>query len=310
MTSAGIVLLALSTTALTAVAQAEAVRVSYQGGRGCPPPEAFRSALLARTEAVRFASGDEGYRMIRVRVSTEGARATGRLEIELPNGVSRVREIDGETCKDVVDALALVAALTIESTPAPSDAFPPSPRAEAVDDSATAASSGVPPKIALGSQLLATGGPAPRYLLGMGAFVELASGLVAGRATIAHLPPTDAPDALATFTATGGGIEACFPRLEAANAVAVSPCVGLEAAWLRATGDVGQAEHANKVWIDATATAHIEIGLLSALWLDGFGGITVPFTHYSYEATNPPTVLYETPVVAATFGVGLGVRIP
>jgi len=176
VTSAGLALLALSAAPLLADAQVEAVRLVYRGGKGCPPPEAFRSALLSRSDAVRFSGGEDGYRLIRVRVSVEGARATGRLEVELPTGVSRVREIDGETCKDVVDALALVAALTIESTPAEPGAFPDS-RGEEAKDEAEHASPVAPPEIALGAQLLALGGPAPKYLLGIGAFVELASGL-------------------------------------------------------------------------------------------------------------------------------------
>jgi hypothetical protein len=133
---------------------------------------------------------------------------------------------------------------------------------------------------------------------------------LAGRLTLAHLPPVSSEEALGTFSATGARLEACFPRLEAGGVFAAAPCLGLEAAWLRTSGDVGVAEQSNRIWLDASALAHLELGLTSMLWMDGQVGISVPFTHYSYEVSNPDAVLYETPLVAGTFGLGLGVRIP
>ena len=263
--------------------------------------------------------------MVKVTVVAQPKGAKGWLEVELPHGDFRIRELEGETCQDVVEALALVAALTIESTratpqffrvpePAPTPEPPPEPEPAIEPETAAAAEpepvAELPLEWAVGAQGMAAGGVAPRLMAGIGAFAELAWGLVDARLTMAHLPPVDASDAAGIFSATGARAEVCLPRVEGGDIVAVFPCGGVGVAWLRAQGDTGLAEHTSKAFLDASLLAHLELGLTSMLWLDAQGGIVFPVTHYRFAVANPYAVLFQTPIAAGSLGIGLGVRIP
>jgi hypothetical protein len=308
-----------------AAAHPERVRLVYRTSEGCPRAEDFRAAVRTRSEQIVFVSGDDSARMVKVTVVAQAKGAKGWLEVELPHGDFRIRELEGETCQDVVDALALVASLTIESTratpqffrvpePAPTPEPPPEPEPASEPEPAAEADAAPvvepPPEWAVGAQGIAAGGVAPRLMAGIGAFAELCWWLLDARLTVAHLPPADAPDAAGIFSATGARAEVCFPRVEGGDVIAVFPCVGLGGAWLRAEGDTGKAEHTSKAFLDASLLAHLELGLSSMLWLDAQGGIVFPLTHYRFAVANPDAVLFETPIAAGSLGIGLGVRIP
>jgi hypothetical protein len=316
---------ALLAAPCAAAAHPERVRLVYRTSEGCPRAEDFRAAVRARSEQIVFAPGDGSARTVKVTVVAQAKGAKGWLEVELPHGDFRIRELEGETCQDVVDALALVAALTIESTraapqffrvpePAPTPEAPPEPEPATEPD--TAAADVTEPvaepllEWAVGAQGMAAGGVAPRLMAGIGGFAELVWGLVDARLTVVHLPPVDAPDAAGIFSATGARVEVCSPRIKGGNIVAAFPCVGLGGAWLRAEGDTGTAAHTNKAFLDASLLAHLELGLTSMLWLDAQGGIVFPLTHYRFAVANPDAVLFETPIAAGSLGIGLGVRIP
>jgi hypothetical protein len=106
------------------------VRTRYEAPPSCPGERAFIDELRGRTKlAVEAAEGEEATTFIVTLTEQEGGFA-GTLIIETDDRSSR-RELDGETCPEVVAAMALIAALAIdplaETSPAPPPASPASP---------------------------------------------------------------------------------------------------------------------------------------------------------------------------------------
>lgn len=91
-----------------------AIRVNYDAPSECPNAAAFYDAVSARTDHVRPAVGEEPRLDVTVRVTRDARGFAGEVR-EVVNGKeSAVRSMDGQTCKEVVEALSLTVALSID----------------------------------------------------------------------------------------------------------------------------------------------------------------------------------------------------
>ena len=91
-----------------------AIRVNYDAPSECPNAVAFYDAVSARTDHVRPAVGEEPRLDVTVRVTRDVRGFAGEVR-EVVNGKeSAVRSMDGQTCKEVVEALSLTVALSID----------------------------------------------------------------------------------------------------------------------------------------------------------------------------------------------------
>jgi hypothetical protein len=105
-------------------AQVEAIRLTYGAYPGCPSESRFHAEVTARTERARRVTQDEPARTFVVAVSPEANGVRGILVVTSLDGAVSKREIAGDTCSEVVSALALVTALAID----PAAATEPGPR--------------------------------------------------------------------------------------------------------------------------------------------------------------------------------------
>ncbi len=107
-----------------------AIRVNYDAPNECPNAAAFYDAVSARTDHVRPAVGEEPRLDVTVRVTRDARGFAGEVR-EVVNGKeSAVRSMDGQTCKEVVEALSLTVALSIDPNahaPAPKPPSTPAP---------------------------------------------------------------------------------------------------------------------------------------------------------------------------------------
>jgi hypothetical protein len=142
VTSPAIVcVIALVLGPLSASAQPGPVRVAYAAPEGCPEGGEFAASVLARGRNVTTVGNDSGAAMW-IAIETE---SSGGYRGTLHMGPSDrpAREVRGATCREVVDALAVVtvsslgppqpsasAAAPIDTpiTPPPTDAKPATPR--------------------------------------------------------------------------------------------------------------------------------------------------------------------------------------
>ena len=99
------------------------VRVDYRAPPGCGQEASFVARVLARSSRIRRAAAGEAAPLLVVRMGRTGRAVHGHLVIQEVDGSQSLRDVDGETCESVENALVLVAALAID--PMAATASPP-----------------------------------------------------------------------------------------------------------------------------------------------------------------------------------------
>ena len=110
----------------------EGVKLDYQVDPSCAGQDAFVAEVHARSPRIRFAA--EGTRTLVVRVEPRGGKLAGRIELG-----GTLRSVAGETCEEVISALALVTALALDplASTAPISTATPSSTATSSDAGAS-----------------------------------------------------------------------------------------------------------------------------------------------------------------------------
>jgi hypothetical protein len=223
------------------------------------------------------------------------------------------RSVRGQTCQEVVEALALIAALGLERA---AKAFGPEPRSEwlsttvevPVDESATstAASSLEPfddPRWGFTVFTAVDTATAPRWALnvGLGIAVEwstatwqpwLSLGVYTGKAQTVRLPDQTATAQLERWSTHS---VACPWRWPATHPVALRPCLDLDIGALRGVGvDVAGARHHSGIWASSGLELRLEASTSPWLRLDAtLGGIASMLRPRFYF--QPGVTAFEVP---------------
>jgi hypothetical protein len=90
----------------------EAVRLEYTSAPGCPDRARFEALVVGRTARAAFVSSD-ATRTFEVSLHA-GDRPGGRLTVRRGSAIEGSRDVSADSCADVANALALVAALAID----------------------------------------------------------------------------------------------------------------------------------------------------------------------------------------------------
>jgi len=120
-----------------------AITLSYHVATGCPSEGDFREAVAARTKEAEWATPNEvTERDLDVSVVNDRDTFKGRLTVHKAGTPSATRHITGESCDEVIAALALVAALAIDpqavTSPLPARSAPVTPVTEPVPEASEA----------------------------------------------------------------------------------------------------------------------------------------------------------------------------
>jgi len=109
--------LTLTTCALAwpARAETESIALDYRVYKGCPDRTRFVEEVRALTTKAELVEADAALRQFRVETERKGATVKGRLTI-VKDGESSEREVSGESCAEVVSALALATAIAVDPT--------------------------------------------------------------------------------------------------------------------------------------------------------------------------------------------------
>src|SRR5262249_31537182 len=101
----------LAALAFAGAARAEAgdvpVRVVYGAPTGCPSEDAFFAEVAARTPRARRAAEEAPARTFEVSLMKGSEASFGRVTIRDADGTASERDVTGDTCGEVVSALAL-----------------------------------------------------------------------------------------------------------------------------------------------------------------------------------------------------------
>jgi hypothetical protein len=309
------------------------IRVSYQAPPECPAQSAFTSQLVARTNRVR--PDEAAGRQASVTIARAEAGFAGRLELSDDEGRSSTRDVAGDTCEEVVAALALVTALALDpeastaplpstgvmpatepetAPPAPAPASPsPAPAPAVLPLLPPSAPSPSPPTwhFAFGGDAAVRTGVTPHDVLTLAAFVELELAGSAFRASFerSERDTLDVDAATAAFRWTGGAIEACELQLSGSG-FSASPCLRAEAGVLVGQGEgIVPAREERRAWVAVGATVRAEWLFLDPAFLDLGLGVTFPLIRDRFFF-QPDTTVYRPPAAGLVARAGLGVRFP
>jgi hypothetical protein len=102
----------------------EPISIAVEPGSDCATEAGFYELVRRRTALVRPAQPGEAARRFVIKV-TPGPTTVGELRAENPDHSQATREVAGQSCGEVVDALALVAALAVDPHADTAPSLPP-----------------------------------------------------------------------------------------------------------------------------------------------------------------------------------------
>jgi hypothetical protein len=109
------------------LATAQAQTLEYRASGGCATEADFIAAVAARGGHFSALPADEAGRVLSVSIGVESGLFRGTLQERRGADASVARDVHGASCEEVVDALAIVAAIALRSpSAAPSNAEPKS----------------------------------------------------------------------------------------------------------------------------------------------------------------------------------------
>ena len=294
--SACAVLVALARTLLGhAAIAAEPVRLVYSAPATCPDEETFLQAVRARTTEAQFISDRaRATRTFVVSLRASEARTAGTLQVIDGQARSAERRFEAADCAQVVSALALLTALTID----PNASMDESPGSIGAPPAATVVA---PAEVAPAPTpaVAAPAGVRPRWRFAMGLGVTLETGIFPAVAVAPQLfgdvarephgPWSPSFRAGVLYAETGvvspaspaaryvwGAVrlEGCPVRLAfAANRVEIRPCGVVDVGVLWAEGtEVAVPVPATRPWFAAGAAASRNQGATGEAYRQNAGG--------------------------------------
>ena len=314
--SGGLLLVVSALTAFGAVAQAqpaptrdepEPIFVTVDPAVGCVTAQAFLELVRRRTPRARAAEPGELARHFRLAIEGD-EHVVGRLLADDAAGTTPLREVEGASCQEVADALALVLAVTLdplayqspaagddpvrEPTPTrPSPASPVAPPAARAEHAPPAHGSARSWQHAFGGEATLALGLVEKPLVGLGARYagSLAEGDAAGLLLTAGAFATFASDAGAQYAGAGvvryhlQGLSAgaCPLGFGARAGVRLYPCASLTVGRLQARGiDLPGHQADSALFFAAALEGRVLLRLVGSLHLTGAAGLSVPLQKY------------------------------
>lgn len=296
------------------------VRIEFDAPSDCLEVSGFYDRVRARTDRIRLAEAGVRALTLRVRVRRTGAKVHGELTMTDEDGASTTREVDGASCREVVEVLSLTATLALDPT-ASSEAPPPSepPPIEVVTLVATPDPAPVrsEPWVALEAGAAAGAAEVLSSHLSLGGafFVRAAMGERdrVSRSlglSLAHLGNDllQADDRvsvrLTSFTLTG-----CPLRWGGSGAFSLEPCASFSGGVLAATGrGISNPGSVRRSWWSAGALLRAAVALGGAAALELEAGGAVPLLKRRFILSDPQRVLGESPGFSAFSALGASYR--
>jgi len=263
----------------------------------CPSRAEFDATLRERLPATLRAYALAGELAVSVRRREPGGEAAPRYAGELRALAvvpGEARLVEGASCAEVLEALTLIAALSLEqlalAEPAPFPPGPPPPGPSPTDRSPPEPASPVEPSVrrpALGPIAFVSwqnaSAPSVSFDLGLGVVASfdehpLSPWLLVG----AYWGGSDEPSLPglqqnARFDHFSSLIVACAWRLPQRGALAVRPCIDLDVGALRGEGRlVGSATRRTTLWLSTGAELRASITLGESVELGAQAAIVLP----------------------------------
>ncbi len=321
--------LALATLPAAAADEPTPVLVEYEAPPECPDALAFLGSVQSRTSRVRAAAPEEATNATVVRVTLGGDAngSWGSLMLLEAGKVTGRRRVEGASCDEVVDALALATALSLDPTallgpeqpanapppeaeaPAALPASPPDP--EPRPRSRRARPAMEPPyTLRLGTAAILTEPVAPLPFWGGMGEVGVARGQRGPAAAIAFAVALGEEDH-AHFSWQVARLTLHPLRAPLGRFAEVGVGLASEVGALRAEGERLDATRTviRSYW-SAGLDGRLELSLNPRLALSLSAGVTVPGTDRRFTIGDPPEKIGFSPPMAPFLALGIGARLP
>lgn len=307
------------------------MHLRYDAPPTCPDEGAFLDRMRARARRIRRADPSERARAITVSITgpEDDESFAGRVVVEGEGGAEPTRDVAGDTCEEVVDALALISALSIGRDVPPSEVMapPPAPTTPPAEPSPPATVQrptllGERWHGGVGGGVALVSGVAPSTVPAGVAFVAAhgpARGLVASSFRLGFMrgssgdveiarPGIPAPSS-AAFTWTVVAADACPLRLRH-DTLSLEPCARIEVGMLQgAGGRIAPPREQTRWWIAAAAVARGQWAFAGPFFFELEAGLRAPLSRTQFFF-QPDTTIFRAPAVTWSAGAGLGVRFP
>jgi hypothetical protein len=342
---AAALLLSAAAFALSAAAHADAqgVALRYDAPDGCPSSAAFEGAVGRFSSRVVFEHDDDG----RPRSLTVTVRERAPLFVgEVAVGTGSVRSVEGATCGEVVDALALIAALAIDPTaklsppapaapivpppaapppappippPAPPPPTPPPPPDLLVPEEEAVPTRAIPARWHADLDAAGTlrSGIASVGVLGATLGVSLRSrsdrplAPVLGVAfAYATSGPFDGTSPAATYQLFAGQLLACPVRLARVGAFSLFPCLATDVGVIQGTGESSSVTHLTQsapLWLDGTLGLRGVVHLAGPFFAQVDASGAVSFVQPSFIFREPQRSIASVSGFGLVGSLGAGV---
>jgi hypothetical protein len=332
------VLLGAANLDAQAAGEPEPVRASVEFR--APPDCGSRADLVARitrrSDRIRIEDASAP-RRLEVEITPDGAQLVATLALEQASGRRSSRTLRAPSCDEALEAIALVAALSLDPTastapeqelpitPAPSTVQAPAPsdeRAPSVPEEPPASTA---ERIAFGGSVTLAGqalfGPAPAALPGIGFSL---SGRIDRPSVVAPVLRLGyahsvrggfAPEegvGTASFVLDAGTLEAC-PLRVGTRVVSVLPCALVSGGRLRVSGSEAllAQSHSRPWWVAGGSLLGLlrPVGLLE---VQASFSVGIPLIRdvFQFAPAAPGHVVHSVPGVAYGVGLGAGLAFP
>jgi hypothetical protein len=308
------------------------VQVVFDAPAGCANANDFFSSLRSRTHLVRQAKGDEPRTTLQVRLLEMRRYVLGELRMVDDRGMTDTRRVQGANCDDVMQALALAAAVALDPSvllpatvtiPAPETTVPANPPptiapagVESVNirkpvDPPSSSSSRIDPRFELGAasvgSVLLSSGISPGVAM-FGRWTPAGSGrfrpTIGMAVTYLRNDVLGSPGA-AQASLTGLVVTLCGMAW-GASIMTVQPCGLVMAGLLSVSGhQVVRTSSVDLLWLSAGAVLRTAAHLGHGFALDLEAGVSVPFLSREFYTTLPSHVVEKTPTISPMAGLGL-----
>jgi hypothetical protein len=279
----------------------------YEAPPDCPPHHEWTKQLHQRLPNAPAAAD-----ALHVRIERGAASSTPReyQGTVLSDGSEEVRTVRGTSCREVFEALVLVAVLSLDATRAePDNGAPSSDIAHSdplggMDAASPGESSGSPDRMRWGAAglVLMQSGIAPNPSLDVGAGViarwslaGLEPWLLLGVYTGAASQTVRVAGASARFEHAALRAVGCPWRYPGPPWVALRPCLGLDVGRSRGEGfGVSGASSNSSLWLAVRGEVRIEFSVYGGLSVGGAGGAALPIVRPRFYF-EPGAAVFETP---------------
>lgn len=312
-------------------AQPEAIRFEFRAPEGCSSAEDFSARVRRRSVRILLVADATAPRSLRVEIQqpTPGGALRGTVTVVEPGGTTRTRKLKAASCDEAVDALSLIATVTLDpdamlGEPPPDTKPPPAPapapkrplpRHPRPTPSAQRARALEPYRYGFGLEATLLLRVAPEASLGGSAFVALEAhpGRVfspLGRLSITHAQSraVAAPGGQANFAFTLPTLDLCPLRL-GPEALAVRPCASASAGLLEVWGSQTPHNEAHARFFGAVGgSLLLGLKLSKALEIIADGRAGVPLRRDDFGFDGVP--FFTTPTPGFSTGVGVAGGFP